>query len=69
MIRKGSRVRVTVNGCSVVGRVTRVISRGEVAGSYYWDLEYEIENPRLGRGTIGRWKQQEDTGYVEEIDG
>lgn len=72
MIEVGSNVRITVGRKQVYGTVTRVINRGDsnclfsaARPNIYWDIEYEIDDPAVGRGNLGRWKQNVDGGYIQ----
>jgi hypothetical protein len=71
MIEVGSNVRITVGTRQVYGSVLRIYNRGGLSQEYspnypnvYWDIEYEIDNPAPGRGSIGRYKQNCDGGYL-----
>lgn len=52
----GDTVRITVQGRSLTGTVTRVTPHS---------LEYRIHEPRPGRGDVGVWKPDLDGGEVE----
>ncbi len=68
-----SNIRISIGTKQVYGRVLRIYNHGQVNYDYnskdapntYWDIEYEIDNPAPGRGSIGRWKQNVDGGYCQ----
>lgn len=77
MIQEGSNIRITIGTRQVYGRVKTIWNKGPEPSmdhhvlydarqpNFYWDMEYEIDNPAPGRGNIGRWKQNTDGGYVQ----
>jgi hypothetical protein len=73
-ITVGSNVRITIGRRQIYGRITNLYNSNELTHTLlyseatpgeYWDIEFTIQNPESNRGSIGRWKQNVDGGYIE----